>query len=91
MYQMINIGSNRAVDVCGIGYASGTNVWQWSQNGLLSQRWYIEPAMNGSVMIYAAHSGMALDAVGGQTANGTNIWVYTPNGSGAQRWLLKSA
>jgi subtilisin family serine protease len=87
MYQIINIGSWKAVDVAGAGASSGTNVWQYSQNGTYAQRWYIEQ-VGGYYRFYAAHSGMALDAPGGRTANSTSLWTYTPNGTPAQNWCL---
>jgi len=87
MYQIINIGSMKAVDVTGAGLSSGTNVWQYSQNNTYAQRWYIEQ-VDGCYRFYAAHSGMALDAPGCNTANYTSLWTYTPNGTPAQNWLL---
>ncbi|MCL2135966.1 MAG: RICIN domain-containing protein [Coriobacteriia bacterium] len=87
MYQMINVGSDKAVDVEGDGLVRCTNVWQHRQNNTLAQRWYFEPVGN-SYRIYAAHSGLALDAEGAGVVNGTNIWIFTPNQTPAQDWLL---
>jgi subtilisin family serine protease len=87
MYMITNVGSNKAVDVAGAGWAIGTNVWQYTQNNTLAQRFYIEQTGN-SYRIYASYSGLALDAIGANTVNGTNVWTYTPNGTQAQEWVI---
>jgi hypothetical protein len=87
MYRIINVGSNKAVDVAGAGLTPCTNVWQHVQNNTLAQRWYFE-MVDGNCRIYASHSGMALDVQGAGTSNGTNIWTFTPNGTPAQNWQL---
>ncbi|HUM84834.1 MAG TPA: RICIN domain-containing protein [Lachnospiraceae bacterium] len=84
-YALYNLGSGKVLDVSGGSSAAGANIWQYVYNGSGAQRWVIDNAGDGSVVIRDA-LGTILDVSGGKASGGQNIWAYTANRSDAQRF-----
>lgn len=84
-YVLYNLGSGKVLDVCEGNSDPGTNIWQYDDNGSFAQRWVIDDAGDGSVVIRDA-LGTILDLSGGSASDGQNIWAYTANRSDAQRF-----
>jgi len=87
-YKLINVNSNKALDVSGAGTTPGTNVQIWTDNGSGAQKWTIYRNADGSYKLINVNSALALDVASAGTANGTNVQVWTDNGSGAQKWNI---
>lgn len=63
-----------------------------ANNGLNSQKWYIEYLENGYYSIKSAlDNNFALDVKNGDVVNGTKVQIYTSNGTDAQKWYIKDA
>ena len=77
--------AEKSLDVSGGSSAAGANIWQYVYNGSGAQRWVIDNAGDGSVVIRDA-LGTILDVSGGKASGGQNIWAYTANRSDAQRF-----
>jgi len=87
-YKLINVNSNKALDVSGAGTTPGTNVQIWTDNGSGAQKWTIYRNADGSYKLINVNSALALDVASAGTANGTNVQVWTDNGTGAQKWNI---
>ncbi|MBQ0059417.1 MAG: RICIN domain-containing protein, partial [Lachnospiraceae bacterium] len=81
-YQIVNVRSNRVIDIQGGNATPGTNVQQYGWDGGNYQRW----AFSYNQFGYNICSGLGtvLDCKGGSTAAGTNIQSYRPNDTIAQ-------
>lgn len=85
-YELVSCKSGRAIDVEG-GYKKvGTNVWQYTRNQTVAQKWIIEDAKDGYVYIKSKCNDLYMDVQYGEKKNGTNIQVYTGNGTTAQKF-----
>ena len=74
-----------------IPYASnelGTQLWQYSNNDSVAQKWYILPNNDGSYRIISKCNGMSIDVKGAETSNGTEIQCYQSNGTSAQNFIF---
>ncbi|CAF3394306.1 unnamed protein product [Rotaria sp. Silwood1] len=90
VYKLININSNKALDVAHSGTANGTNVQIYTDNNTSAQQWHIQNTGNGSYKLINVICGKVLDVDHSKTLNGTNVQIWEDNGTAAQRWHLQA-
>lgn len=88
VYKLINVNSNKALDVYAASTADGANVQIYTDNGTGAQRWQAFAQADGSFTLINPASNKALDAAGAGTADGTNVQIANQNGSAAQKWRI---
>ena len=88
-YTIINVGTNKAVDVLGGVAGNEVNVQLWEQNRTDAQLFRFEEAGNGYYFI-RNKLGYYLDVYWGQCKDEQNIQTYRKNGGNNQKWLLTS-
>ena len=79
---------NLAMDVYGAGTASGTNIWLYTANNSLAQKFRFIYSGDGFYRILNEKSKKVVDVYMNSPNWGTNIWQYDWNGSAAQRWKV---
>lgn len=89
-YQIINIGSGKAIDIEDGNIAPSTNVQQWlpsktNDNQLFS----VVVNGDGSYTFIGKSTGLALDVKNGKVQNASNVQGYVPNETKAQNFYLK--
>ncbi|CAF3898834.1 unnamed protein product [Rotaria magnacalcarata] len=88
-YQLLNVQSNKVLDIYGKGTDDGTNVQIFVNHGGENQIWVIHANQDGTVKLINPHSGKVLDVYGSGTSDGTNVQIFTDNGSNAQKWHVQ--
>ncbi len=85
VYNLVNVNSNKCLDVFNGNTNNGAKVQQWVCTGGNNQKWKIEP-VGSAYKLTAVHSGRMLEVNGASTANGAIIdqWDYI---SGAKNEL----
>ena len=86
-YKIINVKTNKAVDVAGGIAGNEVNVQLWEQNGTDAQLFRFENAGNGYYFI-KNKLGYYLDVYWGQCKDEQNIQTCRKNGGNNQKWLL---
>ena len=78
-YQLVNVNSNKLMEVAGGSTADGTMVQQYDNSGCQCQHFRFESAGTGWWRIVARHSGKAVDLWGWSTADGAEYrqWPIT--------------
>ncbi len=66
----------------------GTNVVQATYKELASQRWTIEPAIDGYIYVKNVNNGYYLDVDGFSLENGGNLHLWEKHGGENQQWRL---
>lgn len=89
-YSLVNLNSEKALDVAGGGTANGTNVQIASVNNSGAQQWQAIANGDGTYRLLNPNSGKSLDVAGAGTSDGTNVQIADYNGSGAQKWTFVS-
>lgn len=87
LYTIQTGNAGKRLDVEAGGTTRGTNVWQYADNGTLSQLWYLVRS-GVAYTIRSAQNGLALDVSGAGSDNGTNLQMYEVNGTDAQKWTI---
>ncbi|HYG36985.1 MAG TPA: RICIN domain-containing protein [Cytophagales bacterium] len=90
VYSIINVHSNKAMEVSNFSTANGGNVQQWDNVGASSQKWRATSVGGGAYNLINIHSGKALDVAGVSTANGANIHQWDYVGGNNQKWQIIS-
>ncbi|MGQ4434399.1 RICIN domain-containing protein [Streptomyces sp. SAS_260] len=90
-YEIVNKGSNKAIDVSGASMSVGASVIQWTDSGAVNQNWRFVPVGDGSYEIVSRNSGLLMDVSGGVTTDGANIVQSSDNDVANQRWTLIAA
>lgn len=88
VYSLINVHSNKAMEVSNFSTANGGNVQQWDYVGASSQKWRVTNVGGGAYNLINIHSGKALDVAGVSTANGANIHQWDYVGGNNQKWQI---
>lgn len=84
--------SGKVLDVVYASKLPGTNVWQYEENGKLSQKWNLVELPNNNFKIASAMDNrFVLDISWNSSMIGSNIQIYTDNGSTAQKFKILSA
>ena len=90
-YTVVNLNSNKCLDVTDRSTANGAIIQQYTCNGGTNQEWYPRVAQNNpAATIYNLvnlNSGKCLDVLDRSTANGAIIQQYTCNGGTNQEWF----
>ena len=82
--------SGKYLDVSGGTDTNNTNVWQYTYNGSVSQKWKVIDGKEGYIMLQPlCSSTRVLDITNAQDADGANAAIYDRNNSNAQRFKLK--
>ena len=87
LYTIQTGNAGKRLDVEAGGTTRGTNVWQYADNGTLSQLWYLVRS-GVAYTIRSAQNGLALDVSGAGSDNGANLQMYEVNGTDAQKWTI---
>jgi len=94
-YTVVNLNSNKCLDVTGRSTANGAVIQQYTCNGGTNQEWYPSVAQNNpAATIYNLinlNSGKCLDVTGRSTANGAVVQQWTCNGGTNQEWFEQIA
>ena len=88
-YKIINVKTNKAIDVAGGIAGDEVNVQLWEQNGTDAQLFRFEDAGNGYLYI-KNKLGYYLDVYWGVCRDEQNIQTCRKNGGNNQKWLLTS-
>lgn len=83
-----SVHSGQVVDVNGCGYANGTRVQQWPQNGADCQRFFPWGTGDGHYQFKVRHSGQVLDNTGCSTANANPVTTYNQVSGDCQKWAF---
>jgi pectate lyase len=78
-YQLVNVHSNKLMEIAGNSTADGAMVQQWDNTGCQCQHFRFESAGTGWWRIIARHSGKAVDLWNWNTADGAEYrqWPVT--------------
>ena len=89
-YSIINAITGMLLDVNGGAFKSGTNVWVYTSNGSMAQKWTfaITDALANGVYSLILNTGRVMDVPGGSTAAGVQPQTYTSNSTFAQKWKV---
>lgn len=87
-YKLVNKNSNKVIDVKDGSMDNAAAIVQWSDNGALSQQWYMSDEGNGYMRFVNVKSGRVLDVKDASTADGGSLIQYTSNGGNNQQWKL---
>ena len=88
-YKIINVKTNKAVDVAGGVAGDEVNIRLWEQNGTAAQLFKFENAGNGYYFI-KNKLGYYWDVYWGECRDEANIQTCRKNGGNNQKWLLTS-
>lgn len=89
-FKIVNVKTNKAVDVAGGIAGDEVNVQVWEQNGTDAQLFRFEDAGNGYLYI-KNKLGYYLDVYWGQCKDEQNIQTCRKNGGNNQKWKLTFA
>ncbi|NLL05145.1 MAG: family 43 glycosylhydrolase [Clostridiaceae bacterium] len=88
-YKIVNKNSGKVLDARDGARAS--QLVQWTDNGSLSQKWYLVDVGNGYKKIVSASSGYVLDVQDNSSADGGAIIQWYSNGGNNQQWQFIDA
>lgn len=86
-YIILNVNSQKAIDVKGSSDSSGANVQQWTKNNSDAQVWALDKQSNGWQIICSL-TGKSLDV--SSVASGQNVRQWSDNNSANQRWDVET-
>lgn len=64
IYEIVNVGTDKVVDVCGGSKDDGANIWQYQYNGTAAQQWMFYKNTDGSYEIINPQSGLSMSLSG---------------------------
>ncbi|CAF1510752.1 unnamed protein product [Adineta ricciae] len=85
-YKLMNINSNKVLDVYRFDGHDGANVQIFTDNGGQNQCWITQKNQDGTIKLIDSNTGMALDVHGGNTSDGAKVQVWSENETNAQKW-----
>jgi pectate lyase C len=88
-FSLVNVNSNKCLDVNGRSTADGALVIQWPCTGSPNQRFTTEDAGSGWVRLRAQHSNKCIGVAGSSTADGALIEQRTCGSGTNQQWQLQ--
>ena len=89
-YEIVNVGSGKALDATDGKVSNGTRVQQWERNGTLAQRWEVRLEGDGYSVRSAIDPSQVFDMAGGKASDGAALQLYSSNGTVAQKFFLIS-
>ena len=90
VYNLVNVNSNKCVDVDGAYTNDGANVHQWACHGGVNQKWRIEK-VGSNYRLTAVHSGKVLDVSGASQTDGANVQQWAYGGTNNQLWQFSKS
>ncbi|MFI1977823.1 MULTISPECIES: RICIN domain-containing protein [Streptomyces] len=84
---VVNLNSNKCLEVGGWSTADGAGVNQWDCHEGNNQKWLAVPYGGGN-LIYNANSNKCLEVRGWSTANGAQIVQWECHGGANQQWRI---
>lgn len=87
-FTLVNVNSNKCLDVNGRSTADGAAIIQWPCTGGTNQRWTTEDAGSGWVRLRAQHSGKCMGVAGASTADGALMEQRTCGSGTNQQFQL---
>ncbi|MBX9422257.1 MULTISPECIES: RICIN domain-containing protein [Streptomyces] len=84
---VVNLNSNKCLEVGGWSTADGAGVNQWDCHDGDNQKWLAVPYGGGN-LIYNKNSGKCLEVKGWSTANGAQIGQWDCHGGANQQWKV---
>lgn len=87
-FSLVNVNSNKCLDVNGRSTADGALVIQWPCTGATNQRWTTEDAGSGWVRLRAAHSNKCMGVAGSSTTDGALLEQRTCGSGTNQQFQL---
>ncbi|RYZ91281.1 MAG: DUF1929 domain-containing protein [Proteobacteria bacterium] len=88
-YNLVNVSSNRCIEVFELYDTDGRNVDQWDCYGAANQEVHLVPSVDGSYQIRYVHSNKCLDVAAMSLENGANIHQWECTGGSNQDWYFK--
>ena len=88
MLLLLNVGSNKAIDVYEGKAKNYQNISQYTSNNTYAQKWIVTNEGNGFKIMSAINTNYVLDLSEGKVQNTSNIQVYKSNYTAAQRWYF---
>ncbi|MEO8275592.1 MAG: RICIN domain-containing protein [Thermoanaerobaculia bacterium] len=86
---ILNVGSDKALDVSGGSKKDSANVIQYKFVNKPNQLWDVVDTGRGRFIFVSQGSNKVLDVAGSSEANGANILQYRYNGSESQLWRIE--
>ncbi len=88
-YKIVNLNSQKVLDVANYGTTNGAYVQQYGYGGGSNQQWTVTYLGDSNYSIVGLQSGKAL-AIGGSSTNiGTGVQIWTNTGIPSQVWTLE--
>ncbi|HHW00695.1 MAG TPA: alpha-L-arabinofuranosidase [Clostridiaceae bacterium] len=87
-YKLTNQNSGLCLDDLGGSTTAGTQIGQWHDNGLDTQRWKADYMGNGYYKLTCMFSNLLLDNYNGLSTPGNKIIQWHDNGMDPQRWTI---
>lgn len=88
VYNLVNLGSGKYMDVQSASSANGANILQWSGNGKPNQQFTVTDLKNGYWSIRPVHSNKAVDLYSWSKEDGGTIKQWEYWGGQTQQWKL---
>jgi len=90
-YKIINVSTNKVLDLPGNVTNDGTNVQIWENDGTCGQRWKLYRTKDNYLTLESACANGMVVSLGSSLANtGTNVQLSTANSTDAQKWTLRA-
>ncbi|MBQ9069407.1 MAG: RICIN domain-containing protein, partial [Eggerthellaceae bacterium] len=86
LYELVNVNSDKALDIAGASLTAGANAQQYTRNNTDAQKFTLTCIGNGTYRVICERSRQALDVAGGSLSDNANVQQWTPNGTSAQLW-----
>lgn len=87
-YEIVNVGSGRALHAEKSGLLPGTNVLQATNKGTKAQQWVVRHNANGTFTLVNRANGLALSVTGSSAKSGANLKLATPGGGAWRQFRL---
>jgi pectate lyase len=91
IYNIVNQGSGKYMEVAGASTSNGANVQQWASNGYKNQQYTLTDMGNGVWSIRPVHSNQSVDLYNWSTVDGGTIKQWPYWGGQAQQWKLSQS
>ena len=91
VYELVGVGSGKALDISGASRDDGARAQIWSRNSTMAQMFRVRLEADGFYSVRAVHSGKALDADLGNVVPGARVNQWADCGTANQRWRVDVA
>lgn len=89
VYTLINMHSQKVLNVEDNSFSNGGNVWQWDSSDHSSSQWELKSIAGGSYNLLNMNSGLALNVQDNSVNNGGNIWQWQHPTYTSSQWSLQ--